>query len=147
MLVEIRWTRPRPGSATLPEVSVRVRCADKKNKPNESLIQEIGPLLLESLRSQLEAYPERRNQERVPWPHPVRVTFPVADDKPGETLDGRGKDISLGGMGLYLPRAPAGSPIKLELLTPARGEPIVLSGHCVRVQRCADGWFETGVLF
>ncbi|HWG47182.1 MAG TPA: protein kinase [Gemmataceae bacterium] len=147
LLVEIRWTRPRPGSSTLPEVSVRVRCSDKKIKPDDSLIKELGPLLLDSLRSQLEAYPERRNQERVGWPHPVRATFLLTDGKPGESLEGRGKDISLGGMGLYLPRAPAGSQIELELRTPARGEPIILSGHCVRVQRCGDGWFETGVLF
>ncbi len=99
---------------------MRVRCADKKNKPDDALIKEIGPLLLDSLRAQLEAYPERRNQERVAWPHSVRATFLLADDKPGETLEGRGKDISLGGMGLYLPRAPAGSKINLELLTPAR---------------------------
>jgi serine/threonine protein kinase len=147
LLVEIRWTRPRPASTTLPEVSVRVRCVDKKTKPDDALIKEIGPLLLDSLRSQLEAYPERRNQERVAWPHPVRAAFLLAEDKLGETIEGRGKDISLGGMGLYLPRAPAGSQIHLELLTPARGEPVVLTGHCVRVQRCSDGWFETGVLF
>jgi hypothetical protein len=98
LLVGIRWTRPKPGSPTLPEVS-------------------------------------------------VRATFLSADDKPGETIEGRGKDLSLGGMGLYLPRAPAGSPVNLELLTPSRVEPIILSGYCVRVQRCSDGWFETGVLF
>jgi serine/threonine protein kinase len=147
VLVEIRWSRPRPASTTLPEVTVRVRGADKKTKPDDALIKEVGPLLLESLRSQLEAYPERRNQERVPWPHPVRAAFLLAEDTLGETIEGRGKDISLGGMGLYLPRAPAGSQIHIELTTPARGEPVVLSGHCVRVQRCSDGWFETGVLF
>ena len=103
--------------------------------------------MLESLRSQLEAYPERRIQERVAWPHPVRATFRLAESAAGEIIDGRGKDISLSGMGLYLPRAPAGSQIQLELRSPSRGEPIVLSGHCVRVQRCSDGWFETGVLF
>jgi serine/threonine protein kinase len=146
LLVEVRWTRPRPASAALPELSVRIRCPDKK-KPDETLVREVGPLLLDSLRSQLEAYPERRTQERVPWPHPVRATFVLAEDAPSETIEGRGKDISLGGMGLYLPRAPAGSQIQLELLTPSRGEPISLSGHCVRVQRCNDGWFETGVLF
>jgi hypothetical protein len=147
LLVEVRWSRPRPASTALPELSVRIRCPDKKKRPDESLVREVGPLLLDSLRSQLEAYPERRTQERVPWPHPVRATFVLAEDTPSETIEGRGKDISLGGMGLYLPRAPAGSQIQLDLQTPSRGEPISLSGHCVRVQRCNDGWFETGVLF
>jgi serine/threonine protein kinase len=172
LLVEVRWSRPRASGATLPEMSVRVFCPDGKNKPEDALLQlldfcseamrrptdnkskpqeallhEVGPLVLDSLRSQLEAYPERRTQERVPWPHPVRARFHLPDGEAGESIDGRGKDISLGGMGLYLPSAPAGSKIHLELRTPARSEPIVLSGHCVRVQRCADGWFETGVLF
>lgn len=147
LLVEVRWNRPRPASSSLPELSVRIRWPDKKKRPDETLVREVGPLLLDSLRSQLEAYPERRTQERVPWPHPVRATFGSAEDTHGETIEGRGKDISLGGMGLYLPRAPAGSQIQLELLTSSRAEPVSLSGHCVRVQRCNDGWFETGVLF
>ena len=170
LLVEVRWGRPRPSGAALPEMSVRVcysdikpedailqlldfcseamrRSSDGKSKPEDALLHEVGPLVLDSLRSQLEAYPERRTQERIPWPHPVRARFHLSDDEPGESVDGRGKDISLGGMGLYLPSAPAGSKIHLELRTPARSEPIVLSGHCVRVQRCPDGWFETGVLF
>ena len=147
LLVEVRWTRPRPTSSALPELSVRIRWPDKKKRLDESLIREVGPLLLDSLRSQLEAYPERRIQERVAWPHPVRATFLLADNTCGETIDGKGKDISLGGMGLYLPRAPAGSQIQLELRMPSRDEPILLCGHCVRVQRCSDGWFETGILF
>jgi len=96
-----RWHAPFDRGAPCYRVraTVTVEC---------QLISEIGPLLRESLRSQLEAYPERRTQERVAWPHPVRATFLLADNKPGETLEGRGKDISLGGMGLYLPRAHAG---------------------------------------
>ena len=170
LLVEVRWGRLRPNGVTLPEMSVRVSCPEDKTKPDDAILQlldfcteamrrptdgkpeeallhEVGPLVLDSLRSQLEAYPERRTQERVPWPHPVRARFHLSDGETGESIDGRGKDISLGGMGLYLPSAPAGSKIHLELRTPARSEPIVLSGQCVRVQRCADGWFETGVLF
>lgn len=146
LTVEVRWTHPRPGSATLPELSVRIR-AEKKESSDQNLTHEVGPLILDSLRSQLEAYPERRTQERVSWPHPVRAAFLSDDNVRGEMLDGKGKDISLGGMGVYLPRAPVGARIELELLPPARTEPILLSGHCVRVQRCGDGWFEIGVLF
>jgi hypothetical protein len=146
-IVEVRWTRPRPNRATLPEVSVRIRSCDGKDQFDKTLIHQVGPLILDSLRSQLDAFPERRTQERVSWPHPVRAAFLRSEDEFDETIDGKGKDISLGGMGLYLPRAPALSRIRLELYAPSRGEPIVLSGHCVRLQRCSDGWFEAGVLF
>ncbi|MGH7226328.1 MAG: PilZ domain-containing protein, partial [Gemmataceae bacterium] len=132
---------------TLPVLSVRIRHPDKNAKTDDGLLKEVGPLLLDSLRSQLEAYPERRMQERVPWPHPLRAAFLQEDGQVGETHDGKGKDISLGGVGLYLPRAPVAARVRVELVTATRREPITLSGHCVRVQRCSDGWFETGVLF
>ncbi len=147
LLVEIRWTPPRAGSATLPELSVRIRCSDKKKKGEHKLVSKVGPLVLDSLRSHLEACPERRTQERVAWPHPIRATFIFAGNTSSEAIEGKGKDLSLRGMGLYLPRAYPGSQVQLELRKPSRGESILLFGNCVRVQLCGDGWFETGVLF
>lgn len=147
VLVEVHWIQPRRGGTTLPEFVVRTRCADKKNKEEQKLVCDIGPLVLDSLRSHLEACPERRMQERVDWPYPVRATFLFADNQASETMEGKGKDLSLGGMGLYLPRAIAGTPVQLELRRPSHEEPIVFYGNCVRVQLCSDGWFETGVLF
>src|SRR5262249_11972147 len=138
---------PRSGSTTLPELSVHVRCSDKKNKAEQLLVSDVGPLVLDSLRTHLEAYPERRTQERVPWPHPIRATFLLAGNTSSETVEGKGKDLSLGGLGLYLPRAFAGSQVQLEFVRPTRSEPILLYGNCVRVQLCSDGWFDTGVLF
>jgi hypothetical protein len=128
-------------------LSVRIRGSDKKNKAEHTLVNDVGPLLLDSLRSHLEAYPERRDKERVDWPHPVRAAFQLAQNTSCETIEGKGKDLSLGGMGLYLPRAFAGSQVQLELFRPSRSEPIAVYGRCVRVQLGGDGWFETGVLF
>jgi hypothetical protein len=147
LLVEVRWTLPRPGSAIFPELAVRIRCSDKKNTAEQRLLSDVGPLVLDSLRSHLEAYPERRTQERVVWPHPVRAAFLLAENMPNQTIEGKGKDLSLGGVGLYLPRAFAGSQVQLEFLRPSHSEPIVVCGNCVRVQLCSDGWFEAGVLF
>jgi len=147
LLVEVRWALPGPVSAMCPELTVRIRCSDKKNRAEQRLLSDVGPLILDSLRSHVEAYPERRTQERVAWPHSLRATFLLAENTSKETIEGKGKDLSLGGMGLYLPRAFAGSQVQLELLRPSRSESIVLYGNCVRVQLCSDGWFEAGVLF
>jgi hypothetical protein len=147
LLVEVRWTHARPRRTALPEISVRIFSSDKKNKAENTLVNDVGPLVLDSLRSHLEAYPERRDQERVAWPHPVRATFLLDQNTSSESVEGKGKDLSLGGIGLYLRRAFAGSQVHLELFRPSRSESIVVHGHCVRVQLCGDGWFETGVLF
>jgi hypothetical protein len=145
LLVDIRWSRPRSDTQTLPEVRVTIRSAQKNG--DDSLSRSVGPLILETLHAHLDAFPERRKHERVAWPHPVRVSFLGAEGQPVESVAGRGKDISLGGMGLYLPRLPTSSEITLDLTTPDRTEPVVLSGHCLRFQRCADGWFEASVQF
>jgi hypothetical protein len=145
LLVEVRWRRPRADVQTLPEVRVIIRPAQKK--ADDKVLEEVGPLLLESLHAHLDAAPERRKHERVPWPYPVRVSFTPAEGQPEEAIEGRGKDISLGGMGLYLPRIPSTSQITLHLTTATRTEPVVLSGSCLRFQRCPDGWFEASVRF
>jgi serine/threonine protein kinase len=147
LVVEVQWASSRSGRARVPEFAVSIHGCDKKNQDEQKLACEVGPLVLDSLRSHLDAYPERRTQERVEWPHPVRAIFLLGEKKCSEPVQGRGKDLSLGGMGLYLPRAFAGTQVQLDLRRPSNGEHILLLGNCVRVQLCSDGWFETGVLF
>ena len=57
------------------------------------------------------------------------------------------KDISLTGVGLYLPRVLPGPQVRLDFITPTRPEGVQLCGNCVRVQRCADGRYQAGVAF
>ena len=147
LLVELHTMQPPTNESMASEMLVRIRCSPKGNPVEDSLVQEIGPLIVESLRAHLEAFPERRTEVRAPWPHPVRVTFYREDNSGSECVEGKGKDISVGGMGLYLPRAFAGSRVRLELTSPSRRKTIALLGNCVRVQRCDDGQFETGILF
>ncbi len=147
LLVELHTLKPPTTETMASELLARIRCSPKSNPVEEPLVQEIGPLIVESLRAHLQAFPERRTESRVPWPHPVRVTFYREDNSVIESVEGKGKDISLGGMGLYLPRALAGSRVQLELDSPSSRKTIALLGSCVRVQRCDDGQFETGMLF
>jgi serine/threonine protein kinase len=145
LLVETRWARP--DSAALPQVSVCIRAADKGARVDDGLVRQVGPLLLDSLRSQLEAAPERRGRQRLAWGHPVRASFLLTDARWSEPINAQGKDLSLTGMGLYLPGVPPGSEVALDLTTPTRPEPVRLRGHCVRVQRCPDGRYQAGISF
>jgi serine/threonine protein kinase len=144
LLVDLEWASSGTGT---PELTVRIRADEKGGKVEDALLREVAPLMLDCLRTHLEAFPERRRRRRLAWTHPVRAAFVLADGQLGEVLDGAGKDLSLTGMGLYLPHATQGAKVVLELNTPTRSEPVTLEGTCLRVQRCTDGRHLVGVAF
>jgi hypothetical protein len=144
LAVDLRWAQPE-GTAGA-DLAVRIAAAERC-KVDDDLLRQVAPLLLDTLRTQLEAHPERRGRKRLPWTHPVRATFQVDGDQWSEPIDGEGKDISLTGMGLYLPRVLPGPQVRLDFTTPTRPEGVQLCGNCVRVQRCPDGRYQAGVAF
>jgi hypothetical protein len=90
-------------------------------------------------------HPERRTQERRLWTQPVQVAFQLPDFSYLEPIHCVGKDVSLTGIGLYMPSAPQGTEVRLTVTPRARSHPVFLAGRCVRIQACGDGWFEVGV--
>jgi hypothetical protein len=136
LAVDLRWSRPEGAAGA--ELAVRIAAAERC-KVDDDLLRQVAPLLLDGLRAQLEAHPERRGRKRLAWRHSVRASFQVDGDRWSEPIDGEGKDISLTGMGVYLPRVLPGPQVRLDLTTPTRPERVELYGHCVRVQRCPDG--------
>ncbi len=142
--VEIQWNTPKPA---LPEVVVRICSAESGRPGEETAFQETAPQLLDSLRTHLQGHSERRGQERLLWAHPVTMSFRSADGRSAETFTCQAKNISLTGMGLYLPRATAGAHLTVALTTPTHPEAVLVPGTCVRVQRCGEDWCEAGVLF
>ena len=146
LIVDLQWVRARPPVVPLPEITVHIRRADKGSRSNTSLLRQIGPVILESLRAYLHKHPERRIQERRLWTGSVEASFMLPDGGVGETVVAHGKDVSLTGMGLYLPCVVPGSDIQLSVHTASRPTPVLISGKCVRVQRCGDELYEAGIL-
>jgi serine/threonine protein kinase len=146
LLMEIRWDRPRPPSL-YPEIVARIRPADGRHKPDLARLAEEGPVLLDELRRLLGGHSDRRKQERILWTAPVQAVVLGEDGRPGEAFTCQGKDLSLTGMGLYLPQVPPDARLQLHLSSPRHPEPVVLHGRCVRLDECGEGWFEAGVLF
>jgi serine/threonine protein kinase len=147
LLVEIRWTQPYALTRKMPEVVVRVRPDGTSGPAGVTLLAETGPLLLESLQKHLLGNPERRTGERVLWPHPVVLSYVMPDRGRTETVACQGKDLSLAGIGLYLPATLPTSQVRLSLATPTHPEAVTVSGSVVRMQRWDDQLFEAGVLF
>jgi hypothetical protein len=70
----------------------------------------------------------------------------LEDGTVGEALECRGKDISLNGIGFYLPRPLGTTQARLHLphtpQTPAMSVPV----RIVRMRECAEGGFEAGAI-
>jgi serine/threonine protein kinase len=145
--VEARLARQNPVAATPIEVAVEVRAVRCNRRRAVQLLEEVGASVLDGLRSALLIDSEKRIQERLLWPHPLTVRPVLPDGSLGEAVTCRGKDISLGGIGFYLPRELPGSDVRIDLPatpgTPAVSVPATL----VRAVKCADGWYDVGALF
>lgn len=107
-------------------------------------LAEVGPRLLASLRAHLKPDAERRNELRLPWPEPLEV-YPVQPGQArGTPLRGRGKDISIGGIGFFLAQEP---PAKLVYVHLGAAGQTALLAKVLRVRPHAEGWVEIGAAF
>jgi serine/threonine protein kinase len=146
LFMDLHWVPARPPGVPLPEITVYIRAADKGARSQVSLLRQIGPALMESLRAYLQEHPERRLQERRLWTGSVKASFLLPNGTFSETVIAHGKDVSLTGMGLYLPCVVPGSDVQLCVNTVSRQAPVRVSGKCVRVQRCGEDLYEAGIL-
>jgi hypothetical protein len=142
--VQVKLARAKTSAPT--EVTVQIQPFGCGPATGSQLLKDMGALLLESLRSYLQVNPERRLQERLLWPHPLLVRALLDDGTRGEAIEGQGKDISLNGVGFYLPEQLPTQRVQVEL--GGYGQPTVsLPAVVARVQRCGESWFEVGALF
>src|SRR5207237_654139 len=73
LLVQFHMARPQDTAAAPLEVTVQMtplRCSDRQGA---QLLEEIVPPLLEDVRTHLLVSSERRLQDRLLWPHPLKV--------------------------------------------------------------------------
>jgi len=145
--VEVRWTKPGTVTRKMPDVVVRVQPATATCKASAALLPTLGPLLLESLQTTLLGSPERRNGERVLWPHPVGVMCLAPGRSRAGMVECQGKDVSQTGMGLFMPAALPSSQVQLRLTGPMQSEAVTLPGSIVRIHRWEEQLFEVGVGF
>jgi hypothetical protein len=143
--VQVRLLPPRPETAGLTPVSVTVRPVDCGAGKAAELLQEVGPVLLDSVRNYLQAQ-AMPGQERFPFTRPVPV-LPSILGRPGEAIAAEGKDIALGGMGLYLPCTPPSLEVYLELTPAGERQAVLVRAQVLRSEPCGGGRFEVEVGF
>jgi serine/threonine protein kinase len=137
---------PADGSDKLSEVIVHLRTHGCSGERAEEVLTQQGPRILESLRSCLQLHTEQRSEPRMPYPLPLQVEPLLPGGQVGEAILAQGKDITTGGIGLYLPCPPTTSEVYLHL-SPAHRDPFTVPARVVRCHPCQDGRFEVGLCF
>jgi serine/threonine protein kinase len=145
--VHVQLARQHALSATPIEVTVQVRPFRCSKKRGGDLLEDIGKSLFESLRASLLVNSERRMQDRLLWPHSLQVSPVSSSGKVGAPIECRGKDISLTGIGFYLPHELNTSQVCVHLPVTLCPSGLSLPATLVRAKRCADGWYDVGALF
>jgi serine/threonine protein kinase len=145
--VSIKLTPPRAKNEMLTGVTVEVCPMGCWSQEAVAALAQVGPEVVCSLRATFHAEPERQSQERLPFEHTVGV-FPVSAEGPlDEALACQGKDLSLGGMGLFVPKEPQTDRLYVQSLMVPELSTVALLGQIVRVQRRADNLWELGLTF
>jgi len=110
------------------------------------LLKVVGPLLVESVRAFLQVQPRGRSEERLVWHHSLELCPIQPDGTSGPPVECQGKDISLNGIGFYVPGQVPSAHVMLHLPQTSQTPRVTVPARIVRVQGCGDGWYEVGAI-
>jgi serine/threonine protein kinase len=128
------------------EVRMEIRPHGARSAQADELLNVVGPLLVESVRQHLAVPRHGRQQERLSWHHPLQLCPIEPDGSLGPAIECQGKDISLNGIGFYLPGQLPSAHVLLHLPQTPQTPKMSVPVRVVRVQGCGDGWFEVGAI-
>jgi serine/threonine protein kinase len=145
--LEIQIRLASPPGARRSEVNVVIRPFGCGRKLAIRLLEDMGPRVLESLRTYLLAHPEQRTNERLLCSHPLRISPVLGGVDLADPIDCIAKDVSADGIGFYLPKSIVTPQVYVNM--PGVPELASLAGlaEVVRKKSCGDGWYEVGASF
>jgi serine/threonine protein kinase len=145
--IRIHLARANAAAPTPIEIYVNVSAHRCSRKRGYELLEEMGPVIIDNLRKHLLVNSDKRTQDRVMFPCPLRIIPVGADGLKEEPIECRGKDISQSGIGFYLPHELATSEVLIELPSMSRPPKVQIPAMLVRAKPSTDGWYEVGALF
>ena len=157
------WQKSKPQPAGV-EVRVRLQPADAPDANQREAVVRVGlfgdhgqlqdtllpasaPRIIQSLRAYLQGSTEHRLRERWPFRQRVGVYPVLAHLQIGRALEGRGRDVSLGGVRLLVPQEPPTEFAYLHFHETPEAASLAVLGRIVRVQSLDDGSYELGFTF
>jgi serine/threonine protein kinase len=145
--LRVEMARVNKMSATPIEIKAELRARHCEKGKAISLFQKMGQEIFDSLQQHLLVNSEKRSKDRLLWPHPITI-IPIGKyGEQKEPIECRGKDLSQTGMGFYLPHDLDTAEVLIELPNPTSSSTVKVPATLVRAKRCADGWYDIGVLF
>jgi serine/threonine protein kinase len=135
------------GAPTPIEVAAQVRALGCAPDQCMRLLQEMGLPLLDSLRANLLVNAEAPAQERLRWNQSLKVRPMYPNGTVGKAIPCRARDISLSGIGFYLPCALDAIEVLIELPNAVHAPVLAVPATVVRAGRRPDGKYEAGALF
>jgi hypothetical protein len=146
--VKIRFQPNDARSATaLTVITIEIQPLGCEPDQTERLLREIGPVMLESVRDELQARGERRADERLPWEAALTVRPVLPGGELGEPILCRTRDISLRGVGLVAPVRLPLTQLMIDLPAHEQSEAAQVLARVVRVEVAPDGTFTVGAQF
>jgi hypothetical protein len=145
--VRARVQPPQDPRVTLVDAVVRVEPFGVTGNQAVALAEEVGPALLDSLRSFLQPVPLQRAHPRHPYTMPITV-YPVLPGlELGAEIAGETRDLSLGGIGLRVQELPPSEQLYLRLRVGEAVERYAVLARVVRKHPTQDGAFDLGAIF
>jgi serine/threonine protein kinase len=144
--LQVQLVAGEPGGLT--EVKVTIRPLGFGKDQGRHLLREKGPVVLESLRTYLQAAPEQRTAPRLPCRHTAARLFPVeANGGVPRLVECQVKDISAAGIGLLLPSPPTVSELYVNLPASAFAASLAILARVARIRPLGNGLLEVGARF
>jgi serine/threonine protein kinase len=129
------------------EATVQIKPFGANPKHAAELLNELGPLFLESVRACLQVPANQRKEKRESCHQPLHARALFEGGSTGDPIECQTKDISPSGIGLYLPCALQTTRILIDLPALSADPATTVAANIVRVERRGDGWYEVGALF
>jgi serine/threonine protein kinase len=144
--VRLDLQAPGEGQVHVTEALVTIRPFGSGKNLTASKLDEVGPLLLASLRGELQNIPDQRRQVR--WP--CSRALEVYEVRPDQTLEGPQpamcKDISFGSIAFVTPQRPTAKLAYVHFCDSAELANCALLVRIVRTEPCPGG-FRVGAAF
>ena len=128
------------------EISVVIRPFGCDREQAATLLQDMGPKILESVHAYLQDCRDQRGNERLTVSRPLRVSPVFAGSEIAEPIECVTKDISKTGIGFFLPTWLPTTEVYVNMPNSELANMAALA-QIVRKQPVGDGWFEVGASF
>ncbi len=146
--ISLRLQHPTSKAAMLTEVTVQITPINCEPDEGTELLKNLGPKIIEQVRTYLQATQERHNNERYEYSYPFSVQPVYPRGEMGELIQCQGKDISVGGMSFYSPIELPTPQMVIHLMGPQAQISTPVPACVVRTSACQDsGWYEVGIKF